>query len=89
MDALHSSVEALSARLRRHTQASKAIQQQKKMPGKKIGAGDDQISILKSSLEKLSLVNTENSKKVKLVESTLSNKERISGESSLPMLKNS
>ncbi|XP_004500480.1 nuclear pore complex protein NUP88 [Cicer arietinum] len=89
LDALHSSVEALSARLRRHTQASKAIQQQKKMPGKKIGAGDDQISILKSSLEKLSLVNTENSKKVKLVESTLSNKERISGESSLPMLKNS
>lgn len=68
-------------------QASKAIQQ-KKISGKKVCAGDDQISILKSSLEKLSLVNTENSKKVKIVESTLSNKERNSGESSLPMLKN-
>ncbi|CAJ2644041.1 unnamed protein product [Trifolium pratense] len=88
LDALHSSVEAVSARMRRHMQASKASQQQKKIPGKKISAGDDQISILKSSLEKLSLVNTENSKKVKLVESTLSNKEKIGGESSLPMLKN-
>ncbi|CAK8566502.1 unnamed protein product [Lathyrus sativus] len=87
LDALHSSVEAVSARLRRHMQASKASQQ-KKISGKKVCAGDDQISILKSSLEKLSLVNTENSKKVKIVESTLSNKERNRGESSLPMLKN-
>ena len=44
------------------------------------------MSMLKSSLEKLSLVNTENSKKVKLVESTLRNKERSSRESSLPIL---
>lgn len=86
LDALHSSVDALSARLRRHVQASKANHQQQKMPGKKGYAGDDQISILKSLLEKLSLVNTENSKKVKLVESSLTKKERSSGESSLSML---
>jgi len=85
LDALHSSVDALSARLRRHLQAAKANQQQK-TAGKKNHAGDNQISMLKSSLEKLSLVNTENSKKVKLLESTLRNKERSSGrESSLPL----
>ncbi|QCD98580.1 nuclear pore complex protein NUP88 isoform X1 [Vigna unguiculata] len=85
LDALHSSVDAVSARLRRHLQASKANQQQK-TAGKKIHAVDSQISMLKSSLEKLSLVNTDNSKKVKLVESTLRNKERSSGkESSLPL----
>ncbi|KAK7305863.1 hypothetical protein VNO77_43775 [Canavalia gladiata] len=85
LDALHSSVDALNARLRRHLQASKASHQQK-ISGKKIYTGDDQISILKSSLEKLSLVSTENSKKVKLVESTLRNEERSSRESSLPMV---
>ncbi|KAL5082265.1 hypothetical protein RYX36_010686 [Vicia faba] len=63
LDALHSSVE-VGARLRRHMQASK-VSQQKKISGKKFCAGDDQISILKSSLEKLSFVNTGNSKKVK------------------------
>lgn len=36
---------------------------------------DDGISELKSSLAKLSLVNSENSKKVKLVESALKNRE--------------
>ncbi|XP_061376582.1 nuclear pore complex protein NUP88 isoform X2 [Gastrolobium bilobum] len=86
LDALHSSVDALSARLRRHAQASKSSHQQQKISGKKICAGDDQLSMLKSSLEKLSLVNTENSKKVKVVESTLRNKERSSRESSLPIL---
>lgn len=85
MGALHSSVDALSARMRRHVQASKASQQQK-ISGK--SAGDDQISMLKSSLEKLTLVNTENTKKVKLVESSLKTKERSSRESSLPLLEN-
>ncbi|CAJ1860717.1 unnamed protein product [Sphenostylis stenocarpa] len=85
LDALHSSVDALSARLRRHLQASKANQQHK-TPGKKIHAGDNRISMLKSSLEKLSLVNTENSKKVKLVESTLRNNERSSSRESRPPL---
>lgn len=85
MDALHSSVDAVSARLRRHLQASKANHQQQKTPGKKSYAGDDQMSLLKSSLEKLSLLNTENSKKVELVESSLRNKERSSREPSLPM----
>ncbi|XP_027335594.1 nuclear pore complex protein NUP88 isoform X2 [Abrus precatorius] len=86
LDALHSSVDALNARLRRHLQASKASHQQQKTSGKKTYGGDDQISMLKSSLEKLSLVNNENSKKVKLVESTLRSKERSSRESSLPLL---
>ncbi|KAL2598171.1 hypothetical protein GLYMA_11G229000v4 [Glycine max] len=85
LDALHSSVDAVSARLRRHLQASKANHQQQKTPGKKSYAGDDQMSLLKSSLEKLSLLNTENSKKVELVESSLRNKERSSREPSLPM----
>ncbi|XP_057429072.1 nuclear pore complex protein NUP88 [Lotus japonicus] len=85
LGALHSSVDALSARMRRHVQASKASQQQK-ISGK--SAGDDQISMLKSSLEKLTLVNTENTKKVKLVESSLKTKERSSRESSLPLLEN-
>ncbi|CAL0334886.1 unnamed protein product [Lupinus luteus] len=84
LDALHSSVDALSARLRRHIQASKASHQQQKVPGKKICAADNQISLLKSSLEKLSLLNSENTKKVKLVESSLKNKEVSIRESSLP-----
>ncbi|OIW14223.1 hypothetical protein TanjilG_21363 [Lupinus angustifolius] len=85
LDALHSSVDALSARLRRHIQASKASYQQQKVPAKKICAADNQISVLKSSLEKLSLLNSENTKKVKLVESSLKNKE-VNRESSLPIV---
>lgn len=87
LDALHSSVDALSARLRRHIQTSKASShQQQKISGKKVAAGEDQMDMLKSSLEKLSLINSENTKKVKLVESALKNKESSSMESSLPML---
>ncbi|KAL1336849.1 hypothetical protein HN51_031268 [Arachis hypogaea] len=87
LDALHSSVDALNERLRRHMQAStNASRQQQRIAGKKVGAGEDQMSMLKSSLEKLTLVNTENSKKVKLVESTLKNKEKSSREPSLPLL---
>ena len=85
LDALHSSVDALSARLRRHIQASKPNNRQKQISGKKNYAEDAQISMLKSSLEKLSLVNSENTKKVKLVESALRNQEKIR-ESNLPKL---
>ncbi|OWM87430.1 nuclear pore complex protein NUP88 [Punica granatum] len=64
LHALHSSIEALTARLRRCTQSMK----KEHTPGKKGPVQDAQISLLKSSLEKLSLVNSENLKKVKLVE---------------------
>ncbi|XWS07643.1 hypothetical protein CRYUN_Cryun41cG0007100 [Craigia yunnanensis] len=76
LDALQSSIDTLRARLRRNTQSSKAniANQQRKMPGRN-HVQDAQISQLKSSLEKLSLVNSESSKKVKLVESALKSRE--------------
>ena len=77
MDALHSSIDALAARLRRHTQSPKGnlSNQQRQMSGKKNLAHDVHISQLKSSLEKLSLVNSENSKRVNIVESALKSQE--------------
>lgn len=73
LGALRSSISALSARLKRHTQSphGNASNQQKLISTRKNHAQDSQISQLKSSLEKLSLVSSENSKKVKLVESAL------------------
>ncbi|KAJ7963993.1 nuclear pore complex protein NUP88 [Quillaja saponaria] len=75
LDALHSSIGAITARVRKHVQTSTGNNQQRKIPGRKIYAEDAQMSLLKSSLEKLSLVNCENSKKVKLVESALKTQE--------------
>lgn len=76
LDALHSSISALTARLRKHTQSLKgnASDQRKLISGRK-NVQDTQVSLLKSSLEKLSLVNSENSEKVKLVESVLKGRE--------------
>ncbi|OMO76032.1 hypothetical protein COLO4_25704 [Corchorus olitorius] len=76
LDALQSSIDTLRARLRRSTQSSKdkLANQRRKMPGRNHGQ-DAQISQLKSSLAKLSLVNSESSKKVKLLESALKSKE--------------
>ncbi|XP_062092505.1 nuclear pore complex protein NUP88 [Humulus lupulus] len=76
LDALHSSISALTARLRKHTQSLKgnASEQRKMISGRK-NVQDTQVSLLKSSLEKLSLVNSENSEKVKLVESVLKGRE--------------
>lgn len=71
MDALRSSIEALLARSRRYTRSVKEEQ----TPVKKRPVQDAQISLLKSSLEKLSLVNSENVKKVKLVESAIKSHE--------------
>ena len=73
LDALRSSISALNARLRRHTHSptANASNQRKIISGRRNHAQDSQISFLKSSLEKLSLVNSENSNKVKLVESAL------------------
>lgn len=77
MDALHSSIDALAARLRRHTQSSKdnVSNRQRQISGKKNLAHDAHISQLKSLLEKISLVNNENSKKLNLVESALKSRE--------------
>ncbi|XP_021295358.1 nuclear pore complex protein NUP88 [Herrania umbratica] len=76
LDALQASINTLRGRLRRYTQSSKdnLANQQRKMPGRN-HMQDAQISQLKSSLAKLSLVNSESSKKVKLVESALKSKE--------------
>ncbi|KAK4480707.1 hypothetical protein RD792_013789 [Penstemon davidsonii] len=79
LDALKSSIEALSARLKRHIhspQANNTSNQQKQRSARKVHrTQDDEVSMLKSSLAKLSLLNNENSKKVKLVESALKNRE--------------
>ncbi|KAK4403384.1 Nuclear pore complex protein [Sesamum angolense] len=77
LDALHSSIEALNGRLKRHMhspqQADSPNRQTVRKGNKRIQ--EDEISQLKSSLEKLSLLNSENSRKVKLVESALRCKE--------------
>ncbi|KAE8717746.1 Nuclear pore complex protein NUP88 [Hibiscus syriacus] len=72
LDALKSSINTLKARLRRYTQSSKdsVANQRRKMPGRN-NVQDTQISQLRSSLEKLSLLNSESTKKVELVESAL------------------
>ena len=77
MDALYSSIDALAARLRRHTQSLKdnVSNRQIQTSGKKNLAHDAHVSQLQSSLEKISLVNSENSKKLKMVESALKSRE--------------
>lgn len=76
LDALHSSIEALRARLRRLTQSPKGSpgNEQRQTLGKNY-VQDAQISELRSSIEKLSLINNENSKKAKLIESALKKQE--------------
>ncbi|KGN50650.1 nuclear pore complex protein NUP88 [Cucumis sativus] len=79
LDALHTSIDTLTARLRRFTNSSKnnnIVNQQQKMYRRNTYIQGSQISQLKSSLEKLSLLNAENTIKVKLVESTIQSKER-------------
>ncbi|KAL2558228.1 Nuclear pore complex protein [Forsythia ovata] len=78
MDALHSSIEALNARLRRHVhspQTNFSNQQQQKSRRMASRVQEDEVSQLKSSLAKLSLLNSENTQKVKLVESALENRD--------------
>lgn len=77
MDVLHSSIDALSARLRRLTksQTENVSNLRREISGKKNLAHDAHISQLKSSLEKLSLVNSENSMKAKLIESALKSRD--------------
>ncbi|XP_048325962.2 nuclear pore complex protein NUP88 [Ziziphus jujuba] len=77
LDALRSSITALTARLRKHMQYPEGNEsmQQSPVSERKNYVQDSQISQLKSLLEKLSLVNAENSKKVKLVETALKDRE--------------
>lgn len=78
LDALHTSINALAARLRRHSQSPKdnnISNRQRQISAKKDFGHDTHISQLKSSLEKLSLVNSENTKKAKLVEAALKSRE--------------
>ncbi|KAH8501416.1 hypothetical protein H0E87_016282 [Populus deltoides] len=76
LDALLTSIDTLRARLRRFTQSSKGdVANQQMKTGGRNYALDAQISQLKSSIAKLSLLNSENTKKVKLVESVLKNQE--------------
>ncbi|GAB4827588.1 hypothetical protein Ancab_034470, partial [Ancistrocladus abbreviatus] len=73
LDAMRSSIAALNARLTRHIQSpTRDSSYQKGTPSaKKSCVQDVQLDQLKASLQKLSLVNSENTRKVKLVESAL------------------
>ncbi|KAK2981001.1 hypothetical protein RJ640_023327, partial [Escallonia rubra] len=74
LDALRSSIGALNARLKRYTSSlqSNIPKQQRQISGRRKNyVQDDEISQLRSSVAKLSLLNTENTKKVKVVESAL------------------
>lgn len=74
LEALHSSIEALNARLKRYTHSLRSkVSGQHRLPGRK--TQDDQISALRSAVEKLSLVNSENTEKVKMVESALKSRD--------------
>ncbi|CAO2833366.1 unnamed protein product [Amaranthus hypochondriacus] len=77
LDALRTSIEALNGRLRRYSQSLKRkVPNIQKTPSRKNNlVHDSQLDLLKVSLEKLSLVNSENSKKVKLVETALKNRD--------------
>ncbi|VFQ74707.1 unnamed protein product [Cuscuta campestris] len=84
LDALRSSIEALNARLSRYTHSTQ-LNQKPNAPKREIPTGrrnhvlHNEMSQLKASLEKLSLTNSENTKRVKLVESALQTREVSSG----------
>ncbi|MCD7464599.1 Nucleoporin 88kDa [Datura stramonium] len=74
LDALRSSIEAVNARLKRYThspQANRSNKERQPSVRRKSHVQENEMSLLKASLEKLSLVNIENAKKVKVVESAL------------------
>ncbi|KVI09973.1 Nucleoporin Nup88 [Cynara cardunculus var. scolymus] len=81
LDALRTTIEAINGRVKRHSSSPqhKRPNQRRQIPGRRKGnAEDDEISRLKSSIAKLSIVNSENTKKVKLVDSALRNRESTS-----------
>ncbi|XP_072969396.1 nuclear pore complex protein NUP88 [Typha angustifolia] len=67
LDALHMSIEALKARMRRHSQPSPA---QPPSRGRNY-VPEAQMSTLKMSLERLSILNEENTQKLNLIEHEL------------------
>lgn len=76
LDAMQSSINALNGRLRRYTQTSKAHGSIQRRPSEKRKVvPDTQLTQLKAALEKLSLLNSENSKKLKQVETALKSRE--------------
>lgn len=78
MDALRSTIQAVSARLKRltHTQKAKSMEKGHRVTSSgKALMRESELSQLKSSLSKLSLVNSENTEKVKLLESALRSQE--------------
>ncbi|XP_008787622.1 nuclear pore complex protein NUP88 [Phoenix dactylifera] len=79
LDALHSSIESLNARLKRYSQSSpvssRNASRQTPVRGKS-HVSDAQTLQLKSSLQKLSSLNIDNAKKVKLIENELKNQEK-------------
>ncbi|KAK9061047.1 hypothetical protein SSX86_018227 [Deinandra increscens subsp. villosa] len=81
LDALRTTIEAINGRIKRYSSSpqSKRPNQRRQIAGRRKGnSEDDEISHLKSSIAKLSLVNSENTKKVKLVDSALRNRESTS-----------
>ncbi|XP_010558079.1 PREDICTED: nuclear pore complex protein NUP88 isoform X2 [Tarenaya hassleriana] len=82
LDALRSSIETLRARMRKHSQQSpksKTVGTHKRQQySRKDYIQDTEISQIQSSMAKLSVMNSENSEKVKLVESALKSRETSS-----------
>lgn len=81
LDALRTTIEAINGRIKRYSaspQSKRPNQQRLTAGGRKGNAEDDEISHLKSSIARLSIVNSENTKKVKLVDSALRNRESTS-----------
>ncbi|OAY66753.1 Nuclear pore complex protein NUP88 [Ananas comosus] len=76
LDALHSAIEALNARMKRYSQPSLVGRspQQTSLRGRNY-ISDNQMSLLKSSLEKLSIINEQNTQKLKLIENELKSQE--------------
>uniref|UniRef100_A0A3Q7IQH6 Uncharacterized protein n=1 Tax=Solanum lycopersicum TaxID=4081 RepID=A0A3Q7IQH6_SOLLC len=78
LDALRSSIEAVNARLKRYThslQPSQSNEERQVSVRRKVRVQENEMSLLKASLEKLSVMNSENAKKVKVVESALKGRE--------------
>uniref|UniRef100_A0A251SNV3 Putative nucleotide-binding alpha-beta plait domain-containing protein n=1 Tax=Helianthus annuus TaxID=4232 RepID=A0A251SNV3_HELAN len=78
IDALHTTIETINGRIKRYSSSpqSKRPNQRRLIAGRRMSnAEDDEMAHLKSSIAKLSLVNSENTKKVKLVDSALRNHE--------------
>ncbi|KAJ4763430.1 Nuclear pore complex protein NUP88 [Rhynchospora pubera] len=69
LDALHSAIEALSARMKRYNSShASSVSPRRTALKSRTHASEAQVSLLKSSLGKLSSINEENTQKLKLLE---------------------